>query len=894
MLKKLFSYINTNLLEEINNLPLFIPVFIGIGIGFYFHLEMEPRTWVVYSLFVLSALLLFFVNLGNSSDKFKHYKFVVAFSTFKYIFKKIFKIFLFTLLFPIIGHITLFILIGGWFISLLEYSYYLRYFAFFYDNSLMKGLIKFVKFLLKPIIKPVEKSKISSYSKNVIKVSKSKKNTSRKELKLLIKTTKNVVRFIANLFKKLLNNPIVNCFVYVKRKILKFFKRISKFTIKKVKKYVPENVLQNIWNTIYLSNFILFFVMLGVFVIKFRTNSLDTKLLQTKLKNQTIIARVVASEDFEDSYRLTLDNVSLIQNPNEKLDKIRIKFSKKFGMPEIGKTIKFNASLIPPFEPDTFGGFNFARYSYFKKLSASGRSFIQWEYEGNQIKNTFWEQKFFDFLNLRNDVNNLIKQKTSSDTSGVIMSMMTGERYSIPLEISENYKNAGISHLLAISGFHMTLIVGFAFFLIRFLFAFSVSFSNRFNTKKIASIFAFIVSVFYLFISGARLPTERAFIMSTLALIAIILDRNPVSLRFVSVSAIIILLFSPEALVNAGFQMSFIAVVSLIRLYTLKDSFFIKYDSDDSSFKKNCLKFCNMLLANSLTAFLIGIAIMPFVIYNFNSLQIYSVLGNFFAIPLFSFIVMPAILFAFLFMPIGCDGFFLKVVEVGVKTINYFAEKVAILPYSSISMKSMNLLPLLFIVFGLVWFLLWDRKWKKLGLIAVLCGIWIYIFSPQASIFANKYGNIFAINNENTLDIVNISKYKPSAMLIDNWSKDIGGKDIKFTDSKNFDISGVKIAIIDRFKDYKQACFKNNILFTTFDKTKSFFNCKKPVFDKRFFKYAKGAEFFINSSSSVKYKILRKYIGKRPWTIGIQEKDDENIFPEFLNTKLFNFTKHKN
>ena len=123
------------------------------------------------------------------------------------------------------------------------------------------------------------------------------------------------------------------------------------------------------------------------------------------------------------------------------------------------------------------------------------------------------------------------------------MSMMTGERYSIPHVISEEYKGAGISHLLAISGFHMTIIVGFAFFLIRFICALCMPLSNKYNSKKIAVIFAFVVSVFYLFISGARLPTTRAFIMTTLGLLAIILDRNPLSLRFVAVSAILILLF---------------------------------------------------------------------------------------------------------------------------------------------------------------------------------------------------------------------------------------------------------------------------------------------------------------------------------------------------------------
>ena len=99
---KFFSYILESLKEEIHNFPLFIPVFIGIGIGYYFHLYNEPKTWVVYLLFILSFLILVFVNFGNSSDKLKHYKIVFIFSTFKYILKKILKFTVFVLLLTIV------------------------------------------------------------------------------------------------------------------------------------------------------------------------------------------------------------------------------------------------------------------------------------------------------------------------------------------------------------------------------------------------------------------------------------------------------------------------------------------------------------------------------------------------------------------------------------------------------------------------------------------------------------------------------------------------------------------------------------------------------------------------------------------------------------------------
>ena len=868
ILQKVFSYIIESLKEEIHNFPLFIPVFIGIGIGYYFHLQNEPKSWLVYLIFAISSFVLVFMNLGNSSDKLKHYKAVVAFSTFKYIFKKLLKFAIFTLLFPIVGHITLFILIGSWVVSLFEYSYYIKYFALLYDNALMKEIIKGIKFLISPVVKPVvkkvKKTKFISYSKNIVKESKAKHGAGNKVWKLFVSRTKKMTSFIWNIILKFFDNLLFKNLVRFRKNVSKNIKNFKKKFLKFVSFYIPQSVISFIGKFVLSANLVLFFCILGFFVIKLRTNTLNTNLLVKNLKDAKIVARLIEVENFEDVYRFTFDNVKVLNYEDVKLDKIRVKFSKQFGMPEIGKTLEFTTSLIPPFEPNVVGGFNFARYSYFKKLSASGKAFDTWVYSNEQVKNTLENQLFFDFLNLRDRINKRIEKVTQADVSGVIMSMMTGERYSIPYDISESYKGAGISHLLAISGFHMTLIVGFAFFFIRFVLALFMPLANRYNTKKFAVIFAFIVSLFYLFISGARLPTERAFIMTTLGLLAIILDRNPLSLRFVAVSAIIILLLSPEALINAGFQMSFIAVVALIRLYEVKDKWFIK--NEFNGVKRKVVDILNMFWGNCLSAFLIGSAIMPFVIYNFNTVQIYSVLGNFFAIPRFSFVVMPSILFAFMFMPFGGDAFFLKITEIGVRGINYFAGNVADLPYASITMKSMELTSLLFIVFGFVWFFLWSQKWKKFGICLIFVGGVIYFKSPLPNLFVNKYGTVFGINRNESFEIVNLSKYNVSKRLSDDWVKSIGKENWKLSDTTNFVLNNQKISIVDRYKDYKNACLNSDLIFSTFDKSKAYFKCVKPVFDKNFFKKSEGVQFYIEDNKFY-YKTIKAFVGNRPWSM---------------------------
>ncbi|MBD5398720.1 ComEC family competence protein [bacterium] len=873
MIKKIANYITENLSMELHNFPLWIPVFIACGIGFYFHLYNEPRAWLTYSIFGLSLFILIFVNFGNSSDKIKKYKKIFAWSTLKYIIKKLFKFAVFLFFIPILGNITIFLLIGGWIYAIFEYSKFLKYFALLYDNALIKEILKGLNYIFSPIIKYIKKTFLFTFSKDVVKTSKSKKNKNRKLLKLLISKTKSIYNFISRILKKFFHNPLFQFIFFINKKVREFLYEIKEILARFINFFIPQHIIDRTVKFIFSLNFILFFFVLGFFIIKLRTDTLHTKLLFKKLEQAEVSARLIEVEYFDRAYRFTLDKVTIENYPDVKLDKIRVKLSAEHPLPQIGSTISFTTTLLPPFSPVAIGGFDFARYSYYKKLSASGKVHDQWIYSKNQISNTFFEKLYFKFLNMRDGINKKIQKLTSSDTSGVIMSMMTGERNSIPEKISNNYKNSGIAHLLSISGIHMTLIVGAAFFFIRLLFAFCMPVASKYNTKKIAVFFALCIAIFYLFLSGARLPTQRAFIMILFVLIAILLDRSPFSLRFLSITAIFILLISPEALINAGFQMSFLAVITLIKLYELRTYWLIPI-KDKDSLKGRALCIVNILWANILTAFFTGITISPIVIYNFHNFQIYSILGNFFAIPICSIIVMPSILFSFLLMPFNAEWITLKITETGVSAINFIAENIANLPYSSIDVRTMSTTALLFIVGGFLWLFLWNRRWRFFGLIPIATGLYLYIFAPLPSLLVNKYAQHFGIVSNNMIRILSYSNYPISKMQLDSWKEITGIKNTeKIKDKIFFNINGLNIAIINKYSDYKRACEgKSKLIITTFDSSKSYYKCNKLTFDKRFFYNAQGTEFFF-TPRKVHYKTVSAYLGHRPWNIADWKQD---------------------
>ena len=863
-MKKIFSYLYNSFMEDFLNFPLWIPVFLSLGIAFYFNMYDEPKEWLVNLIFGISLFVFIFINVGNSSDKIKKYKKIFAWSTLKYILKKILKFAVFIFFFPLFGHITLFILIGSWFYSLVEYSKFFKYFALLYDNSLMKGIVNGVMKLFTPIIKLLKKTIIFKFFRSVRRASHKKKNNIHSVLNLIINKTKNVYKFILKLFIKFFHNPLFLFIIFLNKKFREGIIYIKNYIVKGINLFIPSYIIDGVVNFILSLNFVLFFCIFGFFLIKIKTNMLDTHLLYKKIDNAKVIARLVEVEYFDKGYRFTLDNVDIVNYANLNLDKIRVKSPRKFGIPVIGEYIQFETDLIPPFYPDVVGGFDFARYSYYEELSASGKIFNPWAYIIVDKENSILDKLYFKFLNMRDSINKKIEDATSYDTSGVIMSMMTGERYSISKDITDAYNASGISHLLSISGIHMTLIVGAMFFLIRFLLAFCMPISSRYNTKKIATFFALIMAIFYLLLSGARLPTQRAFIMILLGLIAILIDRSPFSIRFLSLTALVILIISPQALINAGFQMSFLAVLSLIKLYELRRYWLIPID-DKHSIKGRCLSIVNILWGNILTALSTALVIAPIVIYHFNNFQIYSVIGNFFAIPICSIIVMPFILISFILMPFGLEFISLKVVEFGVSIINFIAYKIEVLPYSNLIVKSMNIEILFVIILGLLWFFIWQKRWRFFGLIPVVLGLVIYIISPVPSVFVNKFGNTFGVVDNNNLNVVNFSKYTPYFSLLNAWSRKAGGVKIDNSSSNSFNVNGVNLALVNKFKDYKNVCLSDvDILFTTFYKSKAFFKCDKPVFDKKFFRNQKGVEFYFDNGK-IYYKSIAQYMGHRPW-----------------------------
>lgn len=144
----------------------------------------------------------------------------------------------------------------------------------------------------------------------------------------------------------------------------------------------------------------------------------------------------------------------------------------------------------------------------------------------------------------------------SRHTQNLLITILLGDRQYLEPATKSLFADAGISHILALSGLHVTIIVGIVFFML-----FPMNFAGLYKERMFAAI---IILWGYTFISGLPLSAVRASLMLTFVVIAILLERKRSALNALCLSIFIILLFSPLSIYDAGLQLSVVCVASLI------------------------------------------------------------------------------------------------------------------------------------------------------------------------------------------------------------------------------------------------------------------------------------------------------------------------------------------
>jgi len=355
--------------------------------------------------------------------------------------------------------------------------------------------------------------------------------------------------------------------------------------------------------------------------------------------------------------------------------------------------------------------FDFARYLYYKGIS--GTAYVPsgaWKKtEGGPMGN--WKMKA---LRLREWIIGKYRQwGVGTEQLPVLSALTLGYKHELDEETREEYSVAGISHVLALSGMHIGIIWLLLDTLLRPLVRMRLKWLKGITVIGLLWAFAFVV--------GLEASVVRAVIMCMLMEIGRISGSRPFSLNTLSIAALGMLLYRPFYLFDVGFQLSFIAVASILWLYPLVNGAF--------RFKNRVGRWTWGVLSVSMAAQL-GTA--PWVMYYFSIFSVYFLLTNWVAAILVPFIIYGAVLMVLTAWLPGLQSYVVAGVNGMVTLLNEAAGWVSALPYATFSLSTLR--PVEIILFYLVlgsWVMFTKKKnriWLIRSLALCVCLLGVHFF----------------------------------------------------------------------------------------------------------------------------------------------------------------------
>ncbi len=426
-----------------------------------------------------------------------------------------------------------------------------------------------------------------------------------------------------------------------------------------------------------------------------------------------------------------------------------------------GACVEMVAKLPKRFTPNPLSNYNFERTNFYKGISAGGYS-IAPLFEVDCEENTPAAAETIS--RIRNYIKETITQHTDPEQGGIIKALTIGDKSSIAEEQSANYRTAGLAHFLAISGMHMGMIALLVFFLFRAL-LFPVG-AGRYDLRKPAAITALAFTFAYFLISGQSVSCIRAFVMTSLVLLGVLLNRRAISLRLWAFAVLVVSVITPSAVVSPGFLMSFAAVLGLITFYEQFGSRLRHWLSQQS-------------IAGKVGAYLVGVLVtdlvaslmtLPYSMYYFHQISVYTSLGNLLAAPVIAFWVMPALLVFLISLPFGFGEYAVKPLAAGVDVINHITVWVSSLPAAQ-SGEGVGAMPdwsIFVLTLGLLWLCIWQSRWRRWGWLGIAAGLAGLYLAPAPDFVFDETGTTYAYKN--AAGKLNLSPYHKNRFLSKMWT----------------------------------------------------------------------------------------------------------------------------
>jgi competence protein ComEC len=449
-------------------------------------------------------------------------------------------------------------------------------------------------------------------------------------------------------------------------------------------------------------------------------------------------ARILEREEQPSQGRTRL-TLAVRDETADRAIKVRVNLSQEQvidGLSE-GARIRLRARLVPPSSPILPGAYNFARAAWFDGLAATGSALGEVELveRGRDAGTLAAAQRW---------ISAHVQARLEGAAGTIAAAFASGDRGAISARDAAMMRDAGLTHLLAISGLHVSAVIAGGYFVAIKLLALWPWLVLRVRLPLAAAIFAAACGVGYTLLTGAQIPTVRACFAAMLVLVALAIGREPLSLRMVAAAALFVLMLWPESLVGPSFQMSFAAVTVIIALHNTKWAKDFLTVRDEPYAKR----FSRRVIMLFLTGLAIEIALMPIVLFHFHRAGFYGAFANVLAIPLVTFVAMPMIALALFLDLLGLGAPIWWIAGQSLDLLLAIAYFTAQQPGAVKLSPEITQAPALLFVFGALWLALWRGKARGWGLIPCAAATAMMLSVPTPDVLITRDGHHVAITGE--------------------------------------------------------------------------------------------------------------------------------------------------
>ena len=382
-----------------------------------------------------------------------------------------------------------------------------------------------------------------------------------------------------------------------------------------------------------------------------------------------------------------------------------------------GDRIRVRARLVGPQAASVPGGFNFSRVAWFQGLGATGKAI------GSLERLTAADAE----PGLRERLSAHIRSKLDGSAGGIAAAFASGDRGGIDPADEDSMRASGLTHLLSVSGLHVTAVVGAAMFLTLRLLALSRTLALRLPLLVIAALAGAAAGIGYTLLTGAEVPTVRSCVAAVLVLAGLAIGREAFTLRLVATGAMVVLLIRPEAMVGPSFQLSFAAIASIVALHEVPWVRALGQRGEHGRAKR----LARSILVLLLTGLVVELALSPIAFFHFHKSGVFGALANIIAIPLTTFVIMPLEALALLFDVIGFGAPFWWATGLSLHALLVLSHFVAGLPGAQTALASIPEGAFALMIGGGLWLILWRTRMRLLGIGPIVAGIvWALTIPP--------------------------------------------------------------------------------------------------------------------------------------------------------------------